>query len=104
MGYTNKLTESIKSNSAIVLLDGSNVMLDELSQELLEVGVVVLGVISEGEVALDLVLNFSIIEGHQLWSQELSKESGKHFILVEFSCIEWLNYIKEVYFLIIEGG
>ena len=62
MGNSYELTQSVKSYSAVVFLDGSNVMLDELTKKLLEVSVVVLSILSEGEVTLNLVLNLSVIE------------------------------------------
>ncbi len=61
-----QLTQSLQSDPAVVLLDDSDVVLDQLAEELLQVSVVVLSLCPERLVSLYLVLDLSVVERHEL--------------------------------------
>ena len=92
----NELAHAGEADAAVVLLDHSQIVLHELSNQLDKVVLRVQGTLLEGLESAHLLCDVVLLEGHQLEGQELAHILREQLVLLEFTGVHGLNHVEEV--------
>mmetsp|Transcript_14936 Transcript_14936/g.14522 ORF Transcript_14936/g.14522 Transcript_14936/m.14522 type:complete len:227 (-) Transcript_14936:337-1017(-) len=102
--HSDQVGQSGQLHSAVILLNDSDIMLDQLLNEFSQMEFIVFSLWLEGRVGSELLLYFFHVEGHDLISLEFLQEFPYQLILLQFSRIILLYNVGQVYSFIVVGA
>jgi hypothetical protein len=97
---TSQCGQSVEADAAVILFDHSQVVLNQLSDQVTHMLLAVTSSILERLVLTHLSLNFGLVHWHELVSQHFANKFADQRLNLELTGVVSLNYIQKVNFFV----